>query len=379
VGVRAAVRRLPRDRLDRERSPGTQPSRLEHQRAGSGAARTLSGPCARRRLIAINDKGAPHWPLLVERVLHGKTAIRLTFVAFDLLRVDGHDVSCNPWSQRRTLLEGIWVERHCARLADVYDDGHALYDAVLEHGLEGIVAKRRSGLYGSGYRGWIKVKNPAYWRRESEIELMQRRRERFPNPAYIQSRSRPRSEEHRDARCEPPYGAVRTTLQWLRVCRSPGGTRYAPADPAATAAGLAGLFEKPAPTVLELHDPLLGLLTNIPRDLEGGEIRRAVRSGTSKSEERLLDRHVVRRGKVKRIRPEGAVDPLRVHGLRSLPLAASPNNRRKALRRRSSALCCPSRSASSTSASVPERERDGVDSPRKSATSRVVRRRPVMR
>src|SRR4029453_9553914 len=26
-------------------------------------------------LIAINDKGAPHWPLLVERVLHGKTAI----------------------------------------------------------------------------------------------------------------------------------------------------------------------------------------------------------------------------------------------------------------------------------------------------------------
>jgi ATP-dependent DNA ligase len=65
----------------------------------------------------------------------------------------------------------------------VYDDGHALYDAVLEYGLEGIVATRRSGLYRSGYRGWIKVKNPAYWRRESEIELMQRRRERFPNPA----------------------------------------------------------------------------------------------------------------------------------------------------------------------------------------------------
>jgi hypothetical protein len=22
--------------------------------------------------------------------------------------VDGHDVTCNPWSQRRALLEGIW-------------------------------------------------------------------------------------------------------------------------------------------------------------------------------------------------------------------------------------------------------------------------------
>jgi ATP-dependent DNA ligase len=35
-----------------------------------------------------------------------------------------------------------------ARLADVFDDGHVLYDAVVEHGLEGIVAKRRTGIYG---------------------------------------------------------------------------------------------------------------------------------------------------------------------------------------------------------------------------------------
>ena len=128
-------------------------------------------------LVAFNDAGAPHWPLVVERVLHGNTAIPLTFVAFDLLRVDGHNVTCNPWSQRRTLLEGVWVDRRCARLADVFDDGQALFDAVVSYGLEGIVAKRRAGLYRSGYRGWTKVKNPSYWRRESEIELMQRRRE----------------------------------------------------------------------------------------------------------------------------------------------------------------------------------------------------------
>ena len=60
----------------------------------------------------------------------------------------------------------------------MFDDGEALFDAVVSYGLEGIVAKRRAGLYRSGHRGWTKVKNPPYWRRDSEIELMQRRREK---------------------------------------------------------------------------------------------------------------------------------------------------------------------------------------------------------
>lgn len=116
------------------------------------------------------------------------SAGRRLVVRIDLLRVDGHDVTVNPWGQRRTLLEGIWQGWGRARLADVFDDGQVLFDAVVEHGLEGIVAKRRDGFYRSGQRGWVKVKNPNYWRREYEIELMQRRRERVgarqtPNPA----------------------------------------------------------------------------------------------------------------------------------------------------------------------------------------------------
>ena len=136
-------------------------------------------------LVAFNDAGAPHWPLVVERVLHGNTAIPLTFVAFDLLRVDGHDVTCNPWSQRRTLLEGIWVERRCARLADVFDDGQALFDAVVEHGLEGIVAKRRNGIYRPGLPGLDEDQEPGLLAARVEIELMQRRRERgAPSPSF---------------------------------------------------------------------------------------------------------------------------------------------------------------------------------------------------
>jgi bifunctional non-homologous end joining protein LigD len=129
-------------------------------------------------LVAFNDAGAPHWPLVVERMLHGKTAIPVTFVAFDLLRVNGHDATCNPWSQRRTLLEGVWLDCGCGRLADVFDDGYALFAAVVEHGLEGVVAKRCDRVYRPGYRGWTKIKNPGYWRRESELEPMQRQRNR---------------------------------------------------------------------------------------------------------------------------------------------------------------------------------------------------------
>ena len=52
----------------------------------------------------------------------------------------------------------------------------------MEHGLEGVGAKRRNGIYRPAYRGWTKIKNPTYWRRDTELALMQRRRERVASP-----------------------------------------------------------------------------------------------------------------------------------------------------------------------------------------------------
>ena len=63
----------------------------------------------------------------------------------------------------------------CVWLSEVFDDGQVLFDAVVEHGLEGVVAKKRNGIYRPGYRGWTKIKNPSYWRRASEIEQIQPR------------------------------------------------------------------------------------------------------------------------------------------------------------------------------------------------------------
>ena len=60
----------------------------------------------------------------------------------------------------------------------VGDDPNRLLVRDATSGLEGVVAKKRNGIYRPGYRGWTKIKNPTYWRRESEIEHVQRTRNR---------------------------------------------------------------------------------------------------------------------------------------------------------------------------------------------------------
>jgi ATP-dependent DNA ligase len=53
---------------------------------------------------------------------------------------------------------------------ETFDDGEALFEAVCGHGLEGVVAKRRTSLYRPRNRGWVKIKNREYWRYELERE-----------------------------------------------------------------------------------------------------------------------------------------------------------------------------------------------------------------
>jgi ATP-dependent DNA ligase len=61
---------------------------------------------------------------------------------------------------------------------ETFDDGDARFRAVCEHGLEGVVAKKRTSRCGPNRRGWIKTKNPNYWRLDLAREAMQKLRER---------------------------------------------------------------------------------------------------------------------------------------------------------------------------------------------------------
>ena len=70
---------------------------------------------------------------------------------------------------RREILERIDF-RGCAHVPEIFGDGTALFDAVCEQELEGVIAKRLNEPYRPGERVWIKTKNRAYWRYEIERE-----------------------------------------------------------------------------------------------------------------------------------------------------------------------------------------------------------------
>jgi bifunctional non-homologous end joining protein LigD len=86
----------------------------------------------------------------------------VTYVIFDLLYLDGRDLSEQPYSRRRELLEGLELAGPSWQ-TPAYSSGHAkeLLAASAEQGLEGIVLKRLDSAYAAGKRGgaWLKVKN----------------------------------------------------------------------------------------------------------------------------------------------------------------------------------------------------------------------------
>jgi ATP-dependent DNA ligase len=78
--------------------------------------------------------------------------------------------------QRRPLPEDLALDSDHWSATPAYGDGEALWERVVDLGLEGVVAKNGSGHYLPGRRGWIKTKNRAYWRYTLEIEAALNRR-----------------------------------------------------------------------------------------------------------------------------------------------------------------------------------------------------------
>ena len=84
----------------------------------------------------------------------------LVIYLFDLLELDGEDLTRRPLVERRAVLEQTLIPNDVVRLSVAFDDGPALLDQVRALGMEGIVSKRAQSLYQPGKRGgaWVKVK-----------------------------------------------------------------------------------------------------------------------------------------------------------------------------------------------------------------------------
>ncbi|SDZ53916.1 bifunctional non-homologous end joining protein LigD [Evansella caseinilytica] len=76
-----------------------------------------------------------------------KKQVQITFMIFDVLYVDGEWVTDNPLRERQQLLEKIITQTGNIQLVKSYPDASALYTAVVEHELEGIVVKDINSKY----------------------------------------------------------------------------------------------------------------------------------------------------------------------------------------------------------------------------------------
>ncbi|HUR69762.1 MAG TPA: non-homologous end-joining DNA ligase [Candidatus Thermoplasmatota archaeon] len=82
----------------------------------------------------------------------------IVYVVFDVLYVDGHDVSAFPYEERRALLESLELHGPSWRLAPMrVGEGR---DLLAMSEWEGVVAKRLGSAYepGARSRAWIKIK-----------------------------------------------------------------------------------------------------------------------------------------------------------------------------------------------------------------------------
>jgi bifunctional non-homologous end joining protein LigD len=112
-------------------------------------------------LIVPDATGEPDFTAL----LHGRTQGACVY-CFDLMELQGRDISEQPLERRRARLAAL-LKRAGSRLvrfSENFPDAGLLLAECARLGLEGIVSKRRASPYRSGKRsGWIKVKTET-WR-----------------------------------------------------------------------------------------------------------------------------------------------------------------------------------------------------------------------
>jgi bifunctional non-homologous end joining protein LigD len=84
----------------------------------------------------------------------------VTFIAFDVLRLYGVDVTARPLHERRATLTRLAEGRPNWVVSPTFDDGAATEAVARERGLEGVIAKRADSLYRTGRRtpDWVKLK-----------------------------------------------------------------------------------------------------------------------------------------------------------------------------------------------------------------------------
>ena len=119
-------------------------------------------------LVVLDSTGVPSFARVQKRVKASmSTPARrrsdpVSYVAFDLLHLDGHDLLDHSYDDRRRLLESALPAGPSWGATPSFTGsvGPDVLAAAIEMGMEGVVAKRRSSVYRPGRRtpDWVKTK-----------------------------------------------------------------------------------------------------------------------------------------------------------------------------------------------------------------------------
>jgi bifunctional non-homologous end joining protein LigD len=119
-------------------------------------------------IVALDEHGVSKFQLLQPRMgrknraeierLTAKT--RLVYYVFDLLHLDGFDLTSCALLDRKKTLEAILGPARNLRLSDhIIEHGEQLYEQIARVPLEGMIAKRLDSLYvQKRSRDWLKIK-----------------------------------------------------------------------------------------------------------------------------------------------------------------------------------------------------------------------------
>ncbi|HWN21937.1 MAG TPA: non-homologous end-joining DNA ligase [Gaiellaceae bacterium] len=109
-------------------------------------------------IVAVDEKGHPSFQALQHRGAHPQHAI--VFYAFDVLHLNGEDLTQLPLEARRSHLPKVVQNSGVLISQELPGTAQQVIAAVQRLGLEGVIAKRKGSRYTASERGgaWVKLK-----------------------------------------------------------------------------------------------------------------------------------------------------------------------------------------------------------------------------
>jgi bifunctional non-homologous end joining protein LigD len=121
-------------------------------------------------IVAVDEQGRSSFQLLQSYHMNGKKP-PLLYYAFDLLNVDGKDLTGLPLLERKAMAESLLkgVAPMIRFSAGIQTDSATVMREMQARGLEGLIAKRKDSSYEKGRRSgaWLKFK----WTNEQEFVI----------------------------------------------------------------------------------------------------------------------------------------------------------------------------------------------------------------